>query len=239
MKNIESVMNVNVSEHQRSILAVMGIDLWISKVDVQTRHYQSALYRDIEPSHPVIHQPIEFKDLSSTPIDTDLAKKTSILTTEKTQISEVTLLKRNPATQQTEEVSTSQHIQQQTHFETESVLVLPPFEIQAFAIENCLLLVETTDLNAEHLTLWNNIQRAVSGHAYELKWPFPLPQYQDGRGVNLYIQGFLDALRAERKVISLGQITHLEQQDIMVLSSLDEMLKEPLLKRKLWQMMQK
>ncbi|MCU4436486.1 hypothetical protein KTH93_13515 [Acinetobacter bereziniae] len=238
MKNIESVMNVIVSEHQRSILATMGVDLWVNKVDVQTRHYQSALYRDIEQSHPVIHQPFEPKNLS-TQIDAERTQKPSNITAEKTQVAEVTLLERNPETQLTEEVSTSQHIQQHTHFGTESALELSAFEIQAYAIEHCLLLVETTDLNAEQLTLWSNIQRAVSGHTHELKWPFPLPQYQDGRGANLYIQGFIDALSVERKVISLGQITHLGQQDILELPSLDEMLKEPLLKRRLWQMMQK
>ena len=37
------------------------------------------------------------------------------------------------------------------------------------------------------------------GHYAELKWPFPLAAYQDQRGVGSYIQGFLDAVAAEKR----------------------------------------
>ena len=39
-------MSVNLAEHQRSLLATMGINLWVPRVDVQIRHFQTALYRD-------------------------------------------------------------------------------------------------------------------------------------------------------------------------------------------------
>ncbi len=57
-------MNVNLAEHQRSILAAMGIDLWIPQVDVQTRHYQNTLYRDVAQNEAEIATTVEFKDFN-------------------------------------------------------------------------------------------------------------------------------------------------------------------------------
>lgn len=240
MKSIESAMNVNVSEHQRSILATMGIDLWVLKVAVQTRHYQTALYRDVEQEQQTSIDTIEFSNLSaavqSAP-NTDTVVESSIQI-EKPQLPEVSLLKRNPETQRTEEVTTSKQIQQQTDFVAEPAVQLSPFEIQAYVIENSVLLIDSTQISSEQLTLWSNIQRALIGQFYELKWPFPMLAFQDGRGASLYVQGFIDALRQERKIISLGHISHVGQQEIVELASLQEMLEQPLLKRRLWQMMQ-
>ena len=101
-----------------------------------------------------------------------------------------------------------------------------------------MILVDSTHIDAEQLTLWSNIQRAVSGQYYELKWPFPLLQLQDGKGANIYIQGFVDALKQDRKVISLGELTYLKSTDIIQLASLQKMLDQPVLKRRLWQFMQ-
>jgi hypothetical protein len=240
MKMIESVMNVNVLEHQRSILATMGIDLWIPQVGVQTRHYQTALYRDIEQADQTSLSPIEFSTLLTDATETNPSNSVTVsVQVEKLQLSEVSLLKRNPETQRTEEITVSKQIQQQTRLEVEVAVELSPFEIQAYCLEHCILLVETTRLEKDQLSLWGNIQRAISGHTHELKWPFPMLQFQDGRGVNLYIQGFIDALKQEQKIMSLGQMSYLAQQDIIALPSLQEMLDEPLLKRRLWQMMQK
>jgi hypothetical protein len=63
-------------------------------------------------------------------------------------------------------------------------------------------------------------------------------QLQDGRGAAMYIQGFVDALRQERKVISLGQLPYLNNTEMFELASLQEMIEQPLLKRRLWQFMQ-
>ena len=234
-------MNVNLAEHQRSIMAAMGIDLWVPKVNVQTRQYQSALYRDVVRAEAEITAPIEFSNPSihSTIVNTDQNIADKSQNSNKLLQSEVSLLKRNNETQKTEEISKPEQIQKQTEFNNVPAIQIQPFEIQAFCNEDCLILVDYTDLNADQKTLWINIQRSVTGQYYELKWPFPMLQFQDGKGAAVYIQGFVDALKQERKIISLGQLSHLKSSDVIQLASLQEMLDQPILKRRLWQFMQK
>lgn len=232
-------MNVNLAEHQRSILAAMGIDLWIPQVDVQTRHYQNTLYRDVAQNEAEIATTVEFKDFNHS--TTALTKNTEnvIVRRESAVQSEVSLLKVNAETQQTEEITSSEQIQKQTAISVEPALQIASFEIQAYQIEHCVIFVDATQLNDDQKTLWGNIQRAAFGQYFELKWPFPMLQFQDGRGASMYIQGFIDGLRQERKIISLGQLTHLNQSDVIQLASLQEMIEQPILKRRLWQFMQK
>ena len=231
-------MNMNVSEHQRSILATMGIELWIPKVDVQTRHYENALYRDIaqvERDIAVVPELNTHSTQSDAKLENQNVQPSQI---EKAHQPEVSLLKRNPETQQTEEISAPEQIQQQTNFIVEPALPIAPFEIQAYCIESCVIFVDCTQISADQLTLWGNIQQALVGQFYDLKWPFPMVQLQDGRGAAMYIQGFVDALRQERKVISLGQLPYLNNTEMFELASLQEMIEQPLLKRRLWQFMQ-
>ena len=69
------------------------------------------------------------------------------------------------------------------------------------------------------------------GQYSELRWPFPLAAYQDQRGVGSYIQGFLDAVAAEKKILCLGKCTYIQHANIIHLASLKEMLDKPLLKK--------
>ena len=232
-------MNVNLAEHQRSILAAMGIDLWIPRVDVQTRHYQNTLYRDVAQNEVEIATTVEFKDFNHS--ITAFTKNTeNVLARRESAVqSEVSLLKVNAETQQTEEITSSEQIQKQTTISVEPALQIASFEIQAYQIEHCVIFVDATQLNDDQKTLWGNIQRAAFGQYFELKWPFPMLQFQDGRGASMYIQGFIDGLRQERKIISLGQLTHLNQSEMIQLASLQEMIEQPILKRRLWQFMQK
>ena len=233
-------MNVNLAEHQRSILAAMGIDLWIPKVDVQTRHYQNALYRDVAQLESENTAPFEFSNSNvvTQPVTIIKNPTAELQQTEKPIQSEVTLLKRNIETQQTEEVSSPEQIKKQTEFNVEPALQIAPFEIQAYCIENCLILVDCTEMDSDQKTLWANIQRAVSGQYYDLKWPFPMLQFQDGKGAAMYTQGFIDCLKQERKLISLGQLPYSQNSDVIQLANLQEMIDQPILKRRLWQFMQ-
>lgn len=234
-------MNVNLAEHQRSILAAMGIDLWVPKVDVQTRHYPSVLYRDIAQNEQESITPFEFvvqQDESPKQNHNSIPNRKNTDSKPQAQQSEVSLLKRNPETQQTEEVLDSAQIQQQTDFEVESALQIEAFELQAYCTEHCVILINSTELDTEQRTLWSNIQRAKSGLYFDLKWPFPLLQFQDGKGAKVYVQGFVDALKQERKIISLGQLPYLDCTDVFQLASLQEMIEQPILKRRLWQFMQ-
>lgn len=50
-------------EHQRSIMAVMGIDIWMPKIEVDTRAYSNSLYRDQAALENNAFQ--SFKDLTN------------------------------------------------------------------------------------------------------------------------------------------------------------------------------
>ncbi|WP_010110919.1 hypothetical protein [Acinetobacter sp. P8-3-8] len=237
-------MNVNLQEHQRSLMATMGIDLWVPRSDVQTRPYQNNLYRDIASlEHSSVMQFDASQNLSQTihaqPIQQlAQAHTTDVAKTESKSQAENSSLKQNIEIQQKSESSVSEQIAKQVDFHTEPAIQLDAFEVQAFCIANCVILVDCTKLTADQLQLWLNIQHAIVGQYYELKWPFPMLQLQDGKGAHIYIQGFIDSLKNERKVLSLGQLPHLQATDIIQLASLQEMIDQPVLKRRLWQFMQ-
>ncbi|MEG0481976.1 MAG: hypothetical protein RR569_02590 [Acinetobacter sp.] len=233
-------MSVNLQEHQRSLMAAMGIDLWIPRSDVQTRPYQNNLYRDIASLEQA--SVVEF-DLSHIQQNQSVQQfaKADLIHTEKAseiQPTEASLLKNNIQRTQQKETSATEQISKKIDYQTEPSIQLDSFEIQAFCIASCVILVDCTQLSAEQLKLWLNIQHAIVGQYYELKWPFPMLQLQDGKGANIYIQGFIDALKNERKVISLGQLPHVQATDIIQLASLQDMIDQPILKRRLWQFMQ-
>lgn len=266
-------MSVNLAEHQRSLLATMGIDLWVPTVDVQTRHFQNALYRDsalamelsqaeslapspidffaqeqlkqkqLQQNQQVIHQPTDLQSLNVQPSNLTIENLHTLENNKVRQqqlqqnTADVSLL-RNATNHPQKAEKTSNLTQQQAQLSAEPAIQLDAFEIQAFCIENCVILVDCTHLTTEQTTLWLNIQRAVSGQFYELKWPFPMMQYQDGKGAAMYVQGFTDTLKQERKILSLGQLVHLNHSEIIQLASLQEMIDQPILKRRLWQFMQ-
>ncbi|MEF9994778.1 MAG: hypothetical protein RR771_10225 [Acinetobacter sp.] len=235
-------MSVNLQEHQRSLMAAMGIDQWIPRSDVQTRLYQNNLYRDIASLEQT--SVIQFdlaQNLSQENQTIQQRAETHVTKVEKANISpqaEVSSLKNNIQITQQNETSVSEQILQKANFQTEPSVQLESFEIQAFCIASCVILVNCTQLTADQLKLWLNIQHAIVGQYYELKWPFPILQLQDGKGANIYIQGFIDALKNERQVISLGQLPHVQAADIIQLASLQEMIDQPVLKHRLWQFMQ-
>lgn len=236
-------MNVNLQEHQRSIMATMGIDLWIPRSDVHTRLFENGLYRDVAIAETI--QLEQKKTFIADVSGTVLAETQTAVATSKTSIvqsnsstNEVSLLQFDVDTQQQVEISTAEQIQQNTDFQTTPIVQLDAFEIQAYCFENCIVLVDCTQLDADQSKLWLNIQHALFGQFYDLKWPFPMLQFQDGRGVKLYIQGFIDGLKKDKKVLSLGQLPYLQSTDIIQLASLQEMIEQPKLKKRLWQFMQ-
>ncbi|MEG0486707.1 MAG: hypothetical protein RR575_02090 [Acinetobacter sp.] len=233
-------MSVNLQEHQRSLMAAMGIDLWIPRSDVQTRPYQNNLYRDIASLEQASVVEFDLSHIQQNQSVQQLAKADLIHTEKASEIqpTEASLLKNNIQRTQQKETSATEQISKKIDYQTEPSIQLDSFEIQAFCIASCVILVDCTQLSAEQLKLWLNIQHAIVGQYYELKWPFPMLQLQDGKGANIYIQGFIDALKNERKVISLGQLPHVQATDIIQLASLQDMIDQPILKRRLWQFMQ-
>ena len=123
--------------------------------------------------------------------------------------------------------------------EERPALQIAPFQLQAFGLPDCVIVVDATEMTAEQQQLWNNIQQALQAEYYELQWPFPLLNFQDSRGVDSYVQGFLDAISADKNIILIGQLPYLADPKSINLASLQEMLDQPLLKKRLWQFMQK
>lgn len=223
-------MNVNMVEHQRSILAVLGIDLWMPKTDVHARTYTSSLYRDQAASEVVSNQNFN--------IDTTSLAKQEQQSAQIIPQNEVSLLLKKVEQPVVEYVETPVPIAPEVaEIENIQPIYIEPFYLQAFAFEQCVIVLDGLDLTSEQNDLWLNIQAALSGQYHELRWPFALPQLQDGRGAHTYIQGFLDAMSIEKNVVSLGQLPHYQNDKIIQLASLQEMIDDPQLKRKLWEYM--
>lgn len=210
---------------QRNILATLGIDLWIPKTQVCQKNNAQSLWRDhaVEEPEPIILPSVEPVVLEQPP---------------KPQITDI------PKVEPKVEAPVSIQVQPQSIVITPNneaqapVIKIASFELQAFSLEKCVIFLDVTNLSEEEKQLWSNIQKAKIGQYAELKWPFPLATYQDQRGAGSYIQGFLDAVAAEKKILCLGDCSYIQHANIIHLASLKEMLEKPLLKKRLWKLMQ-
>lgn len=224
-------MNVSLQQHQRSILAAMGIDVWVPKLDVPVRHMQSQLYRDTAAPEIVSEDVI-----SDVQFQTETVVAEDIVSAQP-RSEQLPIQTKVESIQHTEVALDIQPINRPT--ETLEIQKLAAFELQAICLKSCVIVIDATQISAEQHTLWLNIQNALISEYFELKWPFPVTQFQDGRGAHMYIQGFLDALKHDKVIITLGEISHLKNTDAIQLASLQEMLTQPKLKRRLWKFMQK
>lgn len=211
---------------QRNILASLGIDVWIPREAVCQKNTASSLWRDqgleelqqaparvFEPA-PVV-QDVEVKAVQ-TALVTEIERPQQVEVVAEPVVKEAVVEK--------EQIVVSTQIQ--------------AFELQMYVLENCAILLESSQLNDAQRQLWQNIQKARLGQYAELKWPFPLAAFQESRGLSSYIQGFLDATATGKKILCLGQLDFIQHSNILHLASLEEMLAQPLLKRRLWQLMQ-
>lgn len=211
---------------QRNILASLGIEVWIPREVVCQKNTASSLWRDqvleelqqtparvFEPE-PVV-QDVEVKAVQ-TALVTEIERPQQVEVVAEPVVKEVVVEK--------EQIVVSTRIQ--------------AFELQMYVLENCAILLESSQLNDAQRQLWQNIQKARLGQYAELKWPFPLAAFQESRGLSSYIQGFLDATATGKKILCLGQLDFIQHSNILHLASLEEMLAQPLLKRRLWQLMQ-
>ncbi|WP_179992287.1 MULTISPECIES: hypothetical protein [unclassified Acinetobacter] len=205
--------------HQRDILATLGIDIWIPKGDVCQQH-QVSIWRDQAPaelhSEIILPQPTQIAPVEKAPL---IAPEPVTVEAKAEVKSEVPVI-----------VASIQ--------EQREILHIPPFNLQALSLEHCTIVIDATEMTEQTQHLWSNIQCALQSEFYELNWPFPWMNLQDGRGVESYIQGFLDMMSLEKNIISLGSIPHVTHNKMIQLASLQEMLDQPILKKRLWQFMQ-
>lgn len=215
---------------QRNILAAMGVDVWIPRAMSCQKKPPVCSWRDqIPPEDHVAVAIVNQQVLDTSQAKPELTK----------HIEPIAQLKdRRPPTavveiaQSTLETPTSILPKDQT-----VVVMQQAFTFEAYCLDQVIIVVESSQLSKQQRQLWTNIQSSVSGYYHELKWPLPLENFRDGRGVHAYIQGFLDALALDKRILILGQLDFISHAQSMQLASLQEMIDQPLLKRRLWQLM--
>jgi hypothetical protein len=206
--------------HQRDILATLGIDIWIPRAEPCQSH-QPALWRD--QSQPEVLSEIILTELKA----------------------EASVIKRSVVSAPVEVpapvvIMPTMEIQPQPELvhELREIVEVVPFSLQALSLAHCIIVIDATSLTEDQQLLWSNIQRAMLGEFAELNWPFPWDNVQDGRGVESYIQGFLDGMSHDKNIIFLGTVPHLSNSKITQLASLLDMLDRQIIKKRLWQFIQ-
>lgn len=209
--------------HQRDVLVALGIDVWIPKAEV-CQQYQSTLWRDQAPveilsdsvSEIVLAHPIERSSITTlhSPVSVPAFEEVVVAT--------------EPA----------KHVPE-TNIDIRPSLNIDAFVVEALNMAHCVVLTDAANLTSEQQLLWSNIQRALASEFLILQWPFAWLKFQDGRGASSYVQGFIDGMcEGHKSILCLGKIPYLESSECIELASLQEMLDEPKLKKRLWQFMQ-
>lgn len=217
--------------HERKILATLGIDVWIPRGTVSARLGNTPIWRDqtarVEPLH--FHDHV--KDVKPDSATENLQKKI-------TDIVEQVAIDTLPPQAEKEHLPAASKDANAAEA-VNPIVEVEAFSVQAYSLVHCTILINATRLTEPQQQLWLNIQRSLSGQYSLLEWPFPLPNFQDNRGVGCYVQGFIDAIAYEKSILSLGDIPYLNHSKVIRLASLQEMLDKPLLKKRLWQFMYK
>ena len=210
---------INMMGHQREILASLGIDIWVSRTAVSQTLPQPSVWRD--QAAPEIYSDI----IVPAVVNQQLKQQQPIIQEEP---------KQEPSPQHTVvDVVVPDDIP-----EARVMLQVEAFSIEALQLPYCVILVESTALSQKQQQLWRNIQHALQAEYHVLQWPFAIEVLQDGIGVENYVQGFVDVLSADKKMLILGQLPHFKSEQCLHLASLQEMLDQPLLKKSLWDAIQ-
>lgn len=199
-------------------MAAMGIDLWVPQA-APCQQYSPSIWRD-QVAPEIALQPVSEIILKNIPQIDSQSVQTK-------QVNEVPVEPQHdvvPVTKQQEE--------------QRPILQIAAFSLEAICLEHCVVVIDSTELTADQQLLWANIQRAVSSQFYTLQWPFAWVNLQDGRGAASYVQGFIDAISLDKNILCLGDIPHLAHSKIYPLASLQQMIDQPKLKKRLWQFMQ-
>ncbi|TCB55880.1 hypothetical protein [Acinetobacter terrestris] len=211
--------------HQRDILATLGIDIWVPKDAACQNMPSSSIWRD-QAAPEYLSEIV-------------VAKAQPLIVPELKAEQLKTLDQAEPLPTPTPVVKEVQAEIVPQVVEERPALHIAAFQLQAFGLPHCVIVTDATELSAEQQQLWNNIQQALQAEYYELQWPFPLINFQDGRGAESYVQGFIDAISADKNIIFLGQFPYFNHSKSIHLAGLQEMLDQPLLKKRLWRFMQK
>lgn len=228
---------------RRHMLASMGIDLWVTREALTTAVAEVSLYRDVAVNHVTVSAPVVFEQSEAVIQPLDLAIEQTDCTVKDAVIAPHNLVSPFSSKESAEDVqqevsnsTTAAHAESTTAIEP--AVQFPSFELQAAVLPHCILLLQSDQLTSQQQQLWANIQAAQSGQLHVLKWPFALAHFQDGRGVEAYLHGFLTLIHQEQVLIAVGELPLQPKLAFVQLPGLQQMLEQPLLKRQLWQAMQ-
>lgn len=228
-------MGLYALAHQRHMLECMGIEVWIPRDTADIQTVESSLYRDVAVADLPIATPIHFASSLTGGVPSSSQAATAIsVEFDRTQSIEQSHPPVTPELSASVLSTTPTTIQEEV---VEATVNFAAFEIHAAVFPYCILVLESSQLSAEQHKLWLNIQAAQASQTHVLKWPFAIEQFQDGRGVMAYVQGFLAAIQQEQRIIVLGKLPIQFDTAVVHLPSLQDMLDQPLLKRQLWQHM--
>ena len=210
--------------HQREVLASLGIDLWVPDFLPSQQNVATSIWRDQSATEIIseIVRPQSQPEAKSIPEHPPAQHKLPYPAPPAEIVAQ-------PIKQEVVATLKEEIVRETIHVEA--------FQLQAVALEHCALVIEATQLSVEQQQLWQNIVQALPAQKYALNWPFPLLNLQDGRGVQSYIQGFIDGVSQGKTVIALGFIPNANSIKVTQSASLQEMLDQPLLKKALWHMM--
>lgn len=215
---------------QRHILAAMGVDVWIPRNLSCQKKQPYTIWRDQSENITTFEQPQQ----SDAAIQKKTVEPKSLLKHDEQSSQKPKLIAKQVIEQtqpKSEPIQSQQIVQSFTATQTDLSFVL-----EAYRLNHVILLVESSQLTPEQRQLWQNIQAAISGSYSELAWPLPLESFRDPRGVHVFVQGFIDYQLQERSILTLGNIEFFSHSKSLQLASLQEMIDQPLLKRRLWQL---
>lgn len=209
---------INMMGHQREILASLGIDIWVSRTAVSQ----------------TLPQPSVWRDQAAPEIYSDIIVPAAV----NQQLKQQPIIQEEPKQEPSPQHTVVEVVVPDDIPEARVMLQVEAFSIEALQLPYCVILVESTVLSQKQQQLWRNIQHALQAEYHVLQWPFAIEVLQDGIGVENYVQGFVDVLSADKKMLILGQLPHFKSEQCLHLASLQEMLDQPLLKKSLWDAIQ-
>ncbi len=177
---------------QRHRLASLGIDVWIPRAASCQKNTAPSLWRDqvvVDEITPSVTLSFEVPSVQQVQANSTSEPQPLVIESSAVELKQQTAIQSVKVEQQSSAPQAILHSDVQA------------FELQMYVLENCAILIESSQLSAAQQQLWRNIQHAKAGQYAELKWPFPLLEFQESRGLSSYIQGFLDATAMHKKLI--------------------------------------
>ena len=200
-------------QHQHNVLASLGIDIWVPRQAVSQVSTEQSIWRDQEVVE--LNSKNEIAPTQPIVFDHQILKEKIV-----------------PPTQELVDDQLTDHAL--LGEVVKDVVEVAPFSLQALIIYNALILIDATNFTQEQEALWLNLSKLSQQSLQQIKWPYAVSTLQDGIGASVYVQGFVDCLKTNKKILSLGKLPIQIAASIQATVSLQEMLDKPASKKILW-----